>query len=164
MIIHASCVLLGRAAETFDAPPGAGILIVGESGSGKSGLALRLIERGAVLISDDRTDLLAQEGNLWARAPAALAGLLEVRGLGIIELNHATEARIQLAVQLCTRSDVVRLPEPACYEAPVDLNIRPECRPPLLRLAAEEASAPAMVLAAAAAHAKALFRNQCNPV
>ena len=164
MTIHASCVLLARAGEPFDAPPGAGILILGPTGSGKSDLALRLIERGAVLVSDDRTELFVRDGGLHARAPAMLAGLIEVRGLGILELPHAPDAGVAVVVQLCDRSDIRRLPEPARYELPAELNIDSECRPPVLHLAAEDASAPAKVIAASAAHAKALFRNQNKPL
>ena len=163
MTIHASCVMLVRAGEPFDAPPDSGILILGPSGAGKSDLALRLIERGAVLISDDRTELLARDGYLCARAPTALAGLLEVRGLGIVELPHVHEVRIALVIELAAAEDIERIPESKRYEPPADLQIRPEFRPPLLRLTQQEASAPAKVAIAAAAFAKALFRNECKP-
>ena len=163
MRIHASCVLLARAGEPFDAPPDSGILILGPSGAGKSDLALRLIDRGALLVSDDGTELFAREDHLCARAPAALAGLLEVRGLGIVELPHVAEARLALVIELVATGDTERLPEPERYKPPADLQIRPEFRPPLLRLTAREASAPAKVMVAAAAYAKALFRNECKP-
>ena len=163
MTIHASCVTLARAGEPFDAPADLGILILGPSGAGKSDLALRLIERGAVLVSDDRTELFVRDGYLCARAPSALAGLLEIRGLGIVEVPHAAEARLALVVELVAAGETTRFPEPSRYEAPADLQIRPEFRPPLLRLTAQDASAPAKVTMAAAAFAKALFRNECKP-
>ena len=164
MTIHASCVMLARAGEPFDAPPDSGILILGPSRAGKSDLALRLIERGAVLVSDDRTELFARDRQLCARPPAALAGLMEVRALGIVELPHVREARIALVIELAAMEDIERMPESKCYETPADLQIRPEFRPPLMRLTAQEASAPAKVMIAAAAFAKALFRNECKPV
>jgi serine kinase of HPr protein (carbohydrate metabolism regulator) len=162
MRIHASCVVLARAGEPFGAPRDSGVLILGSSGTGKSELALRLIERGAILVSDDRTELFARESRLYACAPAAIAGLLEVRGVGIVELPRAAEACVALVIQLVTAQDLERFPEPEQFNSPAELGIHPEWRPPLLRLLAE-ASAPAKVVAAAAAHAKALFRTQCKP-
>src|SRR5512146_1790449 len=98
--IHASCVLLDGAAEAFGAPRDAGVLLLGESGRGKSDLALRLIERGAKLVADDRTELFVKDNALFARAPQSLAGLIEVRGAGIVALPFAAEARIALAVEM----------------------------------------------------------------
>jgi HPr kinase/phosphorylase len=95
MQIHASCVALDDD----------GILLLGPSGSGKSDLALRLLERGFVLIADDRVDV----EDLVARPPPALAGLLEVRGLGILRRPHRAEARLVLAVELAAGD---RLPSP----------------------------------------------------
>jgi HPr kinase/phosphorylase len=101
MQIHASCV----------ARDGAGVLLLGEPGSGKSDLALRLLEVGFALVADDRVDIT---GGV-ARAPDALAGLLEVRGLGILRLAHVSAARIVLAVELDV--DVPRLPAPRAHGA-----------------------------------------------
>ena len=109
--IHATCVVLARAAPTFGARHDAGVLIMGKSGAGKSDLALRLIERGAILVADDRTDLLLTGGSLIARAPANLRGLMEVRGVGIVAVPCAPKTRVSLAVTLDgTRAS--RLPEP----------------------------------------------------
>lgn len=99
--VHASCVLV----------EGAGFLLLGASGAGKSDLALRLIDRGARLVADDRVVLEAREGTLWASPPTPLAGLLEVRGLGLVTLDHLPEARLHGAVHLGSPCD--RLPEPA---------------------------------------------------
>ena len=96
MQIHASCV----------ARNGAGVLLLGPAGSGKSDLALRLLDRGFVLVADDRVDIV--DG--MASPPAQLAGLLEVRGLGLLRMPHAAPARLALAVKL--GADVPRLPEP----------------------------------------------------
>ncbi|MBU6498144.1 MAG: HPr kinase/phosphatase C-terminal domain-containing protein [Rhodospirillales bacterium] len=101
MQVHASCV----------ARDGAGVLLVGPSGSGKSDLALRMLDRGFALVADDRVEI---EGGM-ARAPAALAGLLEVRGLGILRLPHLAEARLALAVEL--GGEVARLPAPGRHVA-----------------------------------------------
>jgi serine kinase of HPr protein (carbohydrate metabolism regulator) len=162
--IHASCVLLDRAGEAFGAPADAGVLLLGDSGVGKSDLALRLIERGATLVADDRTELFVEDGALFARAPTSLAGLLEVRGVGILELPHAKKARIALAVRIVGSSEIVRLPEPAYYDPPEGLVMTAALRPPLLHLAPFEISAPAKIVAAAAAHAKALFRDGRKPL
>ncbi|MDB6454601.1 HPr kinase/phosphorylase [Falsirhodobacter sp. 20TX0035] len=86
MILHASSV----------AWQGRGVLILGPSGSGKSTLALELMAHGAVLIADDRTEV---GPDLTARAPAALAGLIEARGVGLLRADHAP-ARLVLAVDL----------------------------------------------------------------
>jgi serine kinase of HPr protein (carbohydrate metabolism regulator) len=80
--IHASCVLLAKAAPVQFDLFYAGILLLGDSGMGKSDLALRLIEQGSLLVSDDRSEMFIDGGKLKARAPAALAGMIEVRGLG----------------------------------------------------------------------------------
>ena len=97
MQIHASCA----------SRRGAGVLLVGPPGSGKSDLLLRLLARGFDLVSDDRTEI--EDG--IARPVPALAGLLEVRGLGIVRLPHAASARLALVAQLGQPS--VRMPSPA---------------------------------------------------
>ncbi len=161
--IHASCVLLGEAGKSFGAPSDAGVLILGESGSGKSDLVLRLIARGAQLVADDRTDLRAENGALMARAPAALAGLIEVRGIGIVALPFAAQARIALVVTLVAADQVPRLPQQEFYNPPPELGLADFVHPPLIRLFAQEASATAKLCLAAAAFAKGLFRENRNP-
>ena len=71
-------------------------MLLGRSGSGKSDLALRLVEQGFLLVADDRVEI----ADGVARAPASLAGLLEVRGLGILRMRYSRQARIALAVEL----------------------------------------------------------------
>src|SRR3981189_3410655 len=88
--IHASCVAIGAR----------GVLLLGASGTGKSDLALRLIDEGAKLVADDRTILFTAKGMLHARAPASIKGLLEIRGLGIVELPVRTRVKIALVVRL----------------------------------------------------------------
>jgi HPr kinase/phosphorylase len=90
---------------------GRGVLILGGSGSGKSALALALLGRGAALVADDRVELARRGGALIASAPAALAGLIEVRGVGIIRLPAAPEAVVTLAVDL-DRAAAARMPQP----------------------------------------------------
>lgn len=88
--LHATSVAIGDRA----------VLIEGASGAGKSDLALRLIDRGAVLISDDYTLLTRAGGALIASAPDTIAGRIEVRGLGIVRLPHRDKVRVALAVRL----------------------------------------------------------------
>ena len=97
--LHASTVAIeGRA-----------VLIEGRSGAGKSDLALRLIDRGAKLVSDDYTLVIRQGATLVARPPATITGKMEVRGIGIVDLPHVTDVPVALIVQLDT--EVLRLPE-----------------------------------------------------
>ncbi|WBU55663.1 HPr kinase/phosphorylase [Paracoccus sediminicola] len=97
--------LLHASAVAYD---GAGVLILGPSGSGKSALALQMIGLGAVLIADDRVELTAGEAGVIAAAPAAIAGLIEARGVGLIRAPHAA-ARLRLVVDL-GRTETERLP------------------------------------------------------
>ncbi len=121
--VHASCVAIG----------GRGVLIRGASGSGKSDLALRLIDRGARLVSDDYTDLIAAAGRLVASPPATIKGRIEVRGVGIAEVASVAAVPVALVVDLDRR--VERLPEPRA-ETLAGIDI------PAIALAALEASAP----------------------
>ena len=89
-ILHASCV----------AWQGRGALILGQSGAGKSALALQLMAFGADLVSDDRTELLAEADVLTARAPATIQGLIEARGVGLMRVPFVTQAEIALVIDL----------------------------------------------------------------
>lgn len=117
MQIHASCA----------ARDGAGVLLLGPSGIGKSDLTLRLIDRGFVLVADDIVEV--EEG--MARPAASLAGLIEVRGLGLLRLAWRAPARLALVVELAQQAPE-RLPEPARH---------PGLGLPLLRLDPRPASA-----------------------
>lgn len=79
---------------------GDAVLIVGPSGSGKSDLALRLIDRGAMLVSDDQTVIERRDGALYASAPAALANRIEIRGLGIMDCPAVCDVPVRLIVHL----------------------------------------------------------------
>src|SRR6478752_5882906 len=70
------------------AKDGRAVLITGPSGSGKSDLALRLLDRGFTLVSDDQTILKKDGTRLIASTPMTIAGKLEVRGLGIIDMER----------------------------------------------------------------------------
>lgn len=96
---------------------GRGVLILGPSGSGKSDLCLRLIDKGATLISDDYIDLSIKDDKLQASTPATIAGLLEVRGVGIRKFPHISRCELNIAVELVASiQDIERLPEQEFYE------------------------------------------------
>jgi hypothetical protein len=159
--IHASCVRLGRAGAVFGAPPKAGILILGRSGMGKSALVLELIAAGGKLVADDRVELFVRKGGLAARAPVNIAGFLEVRGLGIVEIPHARDADVALVVKL-TPARPPRLPRHGVYEPPRTLLLSRRKWPPMLLLARADKSAPAKVALAAAAFARNRFRDRAR--
>jgi serine kinase of HPr protein (carbohydrate metabolism regulator) len=140
MTMHGTSVLIS----------GAGVLLRGASGAGKSDLALRLIDCGAVLIADDRVEVRMDQGRVVAGAPAILAGLLEVRGVGILRLPFAPIAELHLVVDLVKPEGVDRLPEP-------DWTTVLDGRLPRLALTPFEASAPAKVRLAAAAAREGLL-------
>lgn len=139
--IHATAIALdGRAA-----------LILGPSGAGKSDLALRCILQGAwinathrtaTLVADDQVIVERQGDTVVARPPESIAGRIEVRGLGIVEMPHNPASNVSLAVAL-TRADAIeRLPDPPPQHELLGLSI------PLLRVAPFEASAHLKVMLA----------------
>jgi serine kinase of HPr protein (carbohydrate metabolism regulator) len=156
--IHASCIRLERAGTPFGAPPRAGVLILGASGAGKSTLALNLIAAGARLVADDRVELFVRRGRLCARAPANIAGFLEVRGLGIVEIPYVRDAAIAFVVSLAEAVDA-RLPCHGVYEPPDSVLISREKWPPMLALHHADPAAPAKIALAAAAFAHNRFRD-----
>lgn len=90
---------------------GRAVLLRGPSGCGKSDLALRLIDAGATLVADDQTELRAEGGRLFAFAPAAIAGLIEARGLGILRLPHRDRVPVAVLFDLVADQKIERLPE-----------------------------------------------------
>lgn len=93
---------------TTVAKDGRGVVITGRSGSGKSDLALRLIDRGFVLVSDDQTIIGKSSGGLIAWAPETIRGKIEVRGVGILNMAFADSAAVSLWVELA--NEIKRLP------------------------------------------------------
>jgi serine kinase of HPr protein (carbohydrate metabolism regulator) len=128
--IHASSVAIG----------GRAVLIGGRPGTGKSDLTYRLIDRGALLVSDDYTIVRRVKGVALASAPATILGKIELRGVGIVELETAQQIPAALFVDLDERPE--RQPEPGETRLIAGVAI------PVLRLAGLEASAPLKVEAA----------------
>ena len=101
---------------------GHGVLIRGASGTGKSSLAVSLLRRAeaagreARLVADDQVLVERREALAFGHAPAALAGLIELRGVGILNLPFEREAQMTLVVDLSTRAAIERLPEPSFVE------------------------------------------------
>lgn len=145
-LFHGTCVALGHA----------GALLRGPSGAGKSDLALRflfLARRGPaaqeppILVADDQVQLTRAAGRLIARAPPAIRGKIEVRGVGIVDVKSLEEVELALVVDLVPAGEVERLPEGAATTTLMSVAL------PLLRLYPWEASAP-IKLAVALARAK----------
>jgi serine kinase of HPr protein (carbohydrate metabolism regulator) len=125
--LHASCVAVnGRA-----------VLIEGLPGSGKSDLALRLIDRGAKLVSDDYTFLRRDAGHALAAAPPTIAGLIEVRGIGLVPMPFETDVPVALIVSI--GGNVERMPVEGRSRIIVGVDI------PNISVAPLEASAPIKV-------------------
>ena len=97
--VHASTV----------ATDGRAVVILGPSGSGKSDLALRLLDRGFTLVSDDQTLIKKDGERLMASAPPNIAGKLEIRGIGIVEMETLSNIPVALLVELT--SEIQRLPD-----------------------------------------------------
>jgi serine kinase of HPr protein (carbohydrate metabolism regulator) len=154
-LIHATAVAVLDAAAPFGGALEGAVLLLGDSGSGKSDVALRLIAMGGKLVSDDQTVLFMQGRRLYADAPLSLSGRIEIRGVGIIEIDRAPAAPVVLAVRLETDAAVARLPEPAFYALPAGLQA--DVKVPILTFVAHESSTPAKIAAAAAALVRGTF-------
>lgn len=140
-LVHATCV----------AVDGHGVLLLGPSGAGKSDLALRLVggalrDRGravaATLVADDQVSIEVREGRLFGSPPGVIAGRLEVRGLGIVEMDHAGETEICMAAELVAPASIERMPQPLPPHVLLGVPL------PLIRLAPFEPSAPQKLLLA----------------
>lgn len=125
--LHASTVAVG----------GRAVLISGPSGSGKSDLALRLLDRGFTLVSDDRTIVRKEADRLVASAPPNIQGKLEIRGIGIFDMEIVTDVPVALVVELT--SDIQRLPDDSRERLILGIAI------PLISVDAAAASAPSKV-------------------
>ena len=132
LLVHATAVAIATAAG-----PRA-VLLRGASGSGKSDLALRLIDAGARLVADDQSELSQHGETIIVRAPAAIAGLIEVRGVGILRLDTIAEAPLALVADLIAPELIERLPSLA-YERILELDV------PRISVAPFAASAAAKV-------------------
>lgn len=90
-----------------------GALVEGPSGAGKSDLALRALEAGFRLVADDRVAVFSAGGRLYGKAPETLAGLIEVRGLGVVSAAALPFCEIAMIVRCMATPDAVeRLPDP----------------------------------------------------
>ena len=125
--VHASTV----------AKDGHAILITGPSGAGKSDLALRLLDRGFVLVSDDRTIVKREGDRLIASAPPNIAGKLEIRGIGIVDMEAVNDMPVALMVMLT--SEIERLPDDDQNRQILGVPV------PVVSIDAKAASAPAKV-------------------
>jgi HPr kinase/phosphorylase len=154
-LVHGTCLVIG----------GCGVLILGPPGSGKSDLALRLIDqpgRGtgletmtARLVADDQVAITRRGERLFAAAPARLAGLIEVRGIGIVAADHAPDAEIRLAVRLAEAGSIERMPKDGVSLVLLDVAV------PEIAIDAAAASAPARVRAGLVEVLRA--RATCGP-
>lgn len=130
-LVHATAVAINGDGNDY------GVLITGDSGSGKSDLALRLIDRGAILISDDQV-ILAKDGpQVTLARPEQIAGKLEIHGLGIVKQDSIEKAPLKLCVKLVSQPE--RFPMDSQIETIAGIAI------PFIRVYAPEVSAPIKV-------------------
>jgi serine kinase of HPr protein (carbohydrate metabolism regulator) len=132
MLLNATCVAIDDK----------GVLLAGPPGAGKSDLALRLIDSGAKLVADDQTELTAAEDGLIASPPSSIAGLFEMRHVGLIRMPYVASVRIALYIELALLHEkLARLPD-------ADKTFLLDRPVPRLRLPAFAASTPAKIRAA----------------
>lgn len=125
-----------RVHATAVAIDGHAVLLRGHPGAGKSDLALRLIDAGAQLVADDQSDLTLEDGRVIVRSPAAISGMIEVRGVGIVRIAPLAEAPVVLIADLVPMAQVERMPERR-REAILGVEL------PLIAMSPFDASAPA---------------------
>ena len=141
LLVHGTCVAITGPDTSVRAA-----LLRGAPGSGKSDLALRFISHfggdgssghSALLVSDDQV-LLSRDGDtLLARPPGTIAGRLEVRGIGIVEVDHCGQAPLAVIVDLASADEVPRIPEdPLPWEDVLGVSV------PVLKLYPFEISGP----------------------
>jgi len=103
---HASCVEY----------KGKGILILGESGAGKSDLAIRLLDAGGTLVSDDYVEIINENNLIIAKTAPNIGGMIEVRGVGLMNVDFLAEMKLDLALELVAPNLIDRLPEVLYFE------------------------------------------------
>lgn len=130
------------------------VLLRGPSGSGRSDLALRLIDEGARLISDEQVELLRHDGHVFVSAPSIipsnLRGRIEARGLGLVPVPHVTDAkRLAWVIDMAAADSIDRLPaaleahylgvaipllklDPLALSATAKLRLAVKCGPALI--------------------------------
>ena len=123
--------------STTVAKDGREVSITGRSGSGKSDLGLRLLDRGFSLVSDDQTIVRRTDHRLIVSAPPTIKGKLEVRGIGIVEMDAVDDVQLCLVVELSEALE--RMPEAGLIRTLLGIAI------PLVKLDAKDASAPVKV-------------------
>jgi serine kinase of HPr protein (carbohydrate metabolism regulator) len=128
--LHATCVASNARA----------VLIVGPSGSGKSDLALRMLDRGFSLVSDDRTVVRKEGEKLIASAPVTIRGKLEIRGIGIVDMESTDDVPVALVVELT--ADMQRMPDDSRERLILGTKV------PMVNIDAMTASAPTKVAVA----------------
>lgn len=143
LLVHGTAIAVGQYA----------VLLRGAPGAGKSDLALRLISSPPAglllpglprLVTDDQCLLSREEGRIIVKPPPAIAGLLEVRGLGLIKVPFSAGSELRLVIDLVAREEVERMPESGQAERYFDVPI------PVARLYAYDSSCPIKVLLALA--------------
>lgn len=107
LLVHATAVAIRDLGA--DAPAA---LLRGPSGCGKSDLALRLIDAGGILIADDQTRLILDAGLVVATVPPAIAGLIELRGIGLVPVPYRARAVVAVVFDLVPGLVLERMPEP----------------------------------------------------
>lgn len=155
--IHATCVALNRGLLGWLGLTSMGVLLLGPSGSGKSDLALRLLQRGARMVADDRVILMARSGRLTASPPEKLRGMIEVRGVGVLPCRWQARTRVILAAKLTPGAKIERLPDP------LDQFEYGATRIPMIEIDPFHASAPAKLETALMA-ARRLARHRERPL
>lgn len=129
LLLHATCVALD----------GQAVLLAGTAGVGKTDVALRLMDHGGQLVSDDQTALCVTGGVLLAAPPAPIAGLIELRHVGLLRMPFVTDIPVRLYVELVAQdAPLERLP-PAAIISFLDCPVR------RLKLPGYAASTPAKI-------------------
>lgn len=146
LIVHGSAIALRTPDGDY-----AAVLLRGQSGTGKSDLAFRLIAAGGLLICDDQVTLERRQDKIMAAAVKEIAGLIEIRGVGLVKCPvtgdqnsgnaSAPQTRLRLVIDLVPRQNVPRLPE---WESVDLLGISI----PRLQLHAFDASTPLKIMKA----------------